>query len=244
MLSISCGGQHGWGAYVPDLRTDPLRMAELYAHLKEMESTVPYFYCDDHHLVTIAIGYLVDQSGAADEVGAGLARALARRGDVAFTRNGVGVDADDVVADWRRVKTHGSTHPADGAPRYAAVAQLRVSDQTMRNLTNTKVAAFADQLYANRPFVVEYDARVAMAFIDARYNPARVQLYTADNPDVPKMWNALDPRHREFNPTTGIALFESIWAYKQSVPERYIRRHFRRVQWMRLGLSEMGYLQN
>jgi hypothetical protein len=83
-----------------------------------------------------------------------------------------------------------------------------------------------------------------MALVDARYNPAGVALYAYSNLDIPKMWNALDPRHRHFDPTRAIALFESIWACKQSVPERYIRRHFRRVQWMRIGLSQMGYLQS
>jgi len=217
-------------------------MAELYAHLVAFESVVPYFYCDDHHLVTIAIGYLADQSGARDDVGERLARGLAGRGDVAFTRNGVGVDAEAVVADWRRVKERGRTHPADNAADYRNVAQLRVSDQTMRNLTNTKIATFAAALYAARAFMIEYDPRVAMAIVDARYNPAQVPLYTGDVPEIPRMWNALDPRHRDFNPKQAIALFEGIWANKRSVPARYIRRHFARVQFMRRGLEAMGYL--
>jgi NAD(P)-dependent dehydrogenase (short-subunit alcohol dehydrogenase family) len=121
-------------------------MAELYAHLREMESAIPYFYCDDHQLVTIAIGYLVDQTGATDAVGQGLARALARRGDVAFARNGAGVDADAVVADWQRVKAHGRANPRDNAARFGAVAQLRISDLSMRNLVNTTIASYANQL--------------------------------------------------------------------------------------------------
>lgn len=226
-----------------DLRTDPARMAELFAHLKEMESFVPYFYCDDHQLVTIGIGYLVDQTGAADNVGEGLARALARSGDVTFTRNGVGVDADEVATDWQRVKTHGRHNPRDDARRFANVAQLRISDQSVRNLTDRTVRSFATQLYRNRPFVLDYDPRVAMAFVDVRYNPARVALYASTTPDVPRMWNALDPRHADFAPLRAIALFEAIWAHKQSVPVRYIRRHFQRVQWMRQGLAQMGLLQ-
>jgi hypothetical protein len=105
-----------------------------------------------------------------------------------------------------------------------------------------KITTFANALYTNRPFILEYDPRVAMALIDARYNPAGVPLYTGENPDIPKMWNALDPRHRDFDPKQGIALFEVIWGTKRSVPARYIRRHFQRVEWMRHGLSAMGYL--
>jgi hypothetical protein len=217
-------------------------MAELYAHLVLVESAIPYFYCDDHHLVTLAIGYLVDQDRAADDVGIGLARAVARRADVTFTRAGAAVDVAEVVADWQRVKDHGRTHPHDAAGDYARVALLRINDVTMRNLTTTKITTFANALYAARPFIIEYDPRVAMAIVDARYNPASVQLYTAENPDIPRMWDALDPRHRSFDPKQALALFESIWATKRSVPARYIRRHFQRVEWMRQGLSAMAYL--
>lgn len=225
-----------------DVRTDPLAMATIYAHLVAFESVIPYFYCDSRQLVTIAIGYLVDQDGAADSVGEGLARTLAGRGDVTFTLNGAVVAARDVVADWTRVKTHGRTHPRDNAADYRTVAQLRVNDQTIRSLTTSKLTTFANALYRSRPFMMEYDTRVAIALLDARYNPAGVPLYTADNPDIPKMWNALDPRHRAFDPKHGIALFESIWAFKRSVPERYIRRHAQRVRWMSEGLTAMGYL--
>jgi hypothetical protein len=55
------------------------------------------------------------------------------------------------------------------------------------------------------------------------------------------MWNALNPRHKDFNPSNAVSLFESIWAHKRSVPMRYINRHFRRTQFMRRGLSAMGY---
>jgi hypothetical protein len=226
---------------VSDFRTDRAAFSEYYAHLVEFESLIQHFYCDANHLVTVGIGHLVDREGGADAVGQGLARALARRGDVAFTLRGVGVDVDAVVADWQRVKDHGRTHPETPGGRFGTVAQLRITEQSVRNLLNDKVTEFADQLYRNRPFMLEYDPHVAIALIDARYNPATIRLYEGTTPEIPKMWNALDPRHKEFNPGRAVSLFESTWAYKQSVPMRYIQRHHARTQFMRKGLGAMGY---
>src|SRR6185369_12181975 len=98
--------------------TNPDRMAELYDHLVRMESAIPYLYCDNVGLVTVAIGFLVDQRGAADSVGEGQARTLANRNDVTFTLNGAAVGANDVVNDWKRVKTYGRAHPGVGAGSY------------------------------------------------------------------------------------------------------------------------------
>lgn len=224
-----------------DVRTNPAAIAEYYAHLVEFESVILHFYCDSNHLVTVGIGHLVDRDGAADSVGEGLARALAQRGDVTFTLRGVGVGVDDVVADWKRVKEHGRTHPEVPGGRYAAVAHLRATEQSVRNLLNDKIAEFANQLYRNRPFMLEYDPHVAIALIDARYNPATIRLYEATTPEIPRMWDALNPRHKDFSPTKAVSLFESIWAHKRSVPMRYINRHYRRTQFMRQGLRAMGY---
>jgi hypothetical protein len=225
-----------------DLRTDQRRMAELVSHLVAMEGVFPYLYCDHVGLVTIAIGFLVDQRGASDAVGENIARQLATRPDVTFTRNGAAVGAADVGADWRRVKARGRTHPNSRARDYRTVAQLRISDATVRNLTNSKILTFANALYQKRPFILRHDPRVAMALVDARYNPAGVPLYTAKNPNIPKMWNALNPQHRDFNPAQGLSLFESTWATKSNVAARYIQRHFLRVQWMYFGLQDSGML--
>jgi len=225
-----------------ELMTNPDRMAELYDHLVRMESAIPYLYCDNVGLVTVAIGFLVDQRGAADSVGEGQARTLANRNDVTFTLNGAAVGANDVVNDWKRVKAYGRAHPGVGAGSYRTVAQLRISNQTMRNLTYGRVTDFANTLYSRRPFIREHDPYVAMALLDARYNPAGVALYTAQNPDIPRMWNALNPYHRDFDPNRAVELFESIWANKTNVAARYIQRHFLRVQWMRQGFEEMGLM--
>lgn len=161
-----------------DLRANAVRMRELLDHLLERESAFPHFYCDDKGLVTIAIGYLVDQVNANDDAGKRLARQLASRATVGFTdARGMGASLDEVERDWMRVKQYGRTNPRSRARDYARVSQLRISRTAMFAITESVVTKFIDQLYIKRPFVMNYDPRVAMAFVDIRYNAAGVALY-------------------------------------------------------------------
>lgn len=218
-----------------DLRTDNAGMAELLDHLLEREGAIDHFYCDHRGLVTIAVGYLVDRDGAPDAAGRQLALNLASRGDVKFsTAAGAAANVAAVEADWQRIKEHGRQNPGLGARGYAAVAQLRIDHTTVGSITGAKVRTFLDDLYQKRPFILNHDVHVAMALIDARYNPAGVALY-ADDPRLQQMWSALDTGHAQFDPNRAVQLFEQIWANHGN--ERYGQRHQRRVAWLRAGLQ-------
>ncbi|HEY6882302.1 MAG TPA: hypothetical protein VI299_29930, partial [Polyangiales bacterium] len=115
-------------------------MAELIDHLQRSEDAIPYFYCDGVGLVTIAIGFLVDRPAGQDNVGKGLARALAQRQDVRFTRTrdaGVASTAE-VESDWQRIKDHGRAHRGAGYRTYTDVSQLRIDNNSIRNITRTR----------------------------------------------------------------------------------------------------------
>lgn len=215
-----------------------MRMKELLDHLVERESSVPYFYCDHNHLVTIAIGFLVEQQHAPDAAGVRLARRLATRGDVAFVDlKGMPASTDDVEQDWLRVKSYGRTHGNAGFLQYKKVAQLRIGEASIAAITRTIVTRFLDDLYLKRPFVIHYDPRVAMALVDVRYNPASVSLYGGRGP-VQEMWEAMNPQSSRFDLTRVLNLFEQIWANRGV--DRYAMRHWLRMQWMREGLDASG----
>ncbi|MEY4509382.1 MAG: hypothetical protein RLZZ450_1504, partial [Pseudomonadota bacterium] len=78
------------------------------------------------------------------------------------------------------------------------MAQLRIDNASIRNLTEVTVRKFADQLYGQKPDLVNYDPRVAMALVDVRYNAAGVKLY-GSSPPIREMWAALDPYADTFN---------------------------------------------
>lgn len=217
-----------------DLRTNAAGMAELLSHLREREGAVGHLYCDHRGLVTIAVGYLVDRDGQPDGAGRERARKLAQREDVVFSTAGAPATVADVEADWQRVKDHGRANPGLGARRYGAVARLRIDDASVDAITGTVVTRFLDDLYGKRPFIVNADVHVAMALLDARYNPAGIAIY-GDDPKVQKLWNTLDPDHAEFAPDEAPQLFEQIWAGRGN--ERYQERHRQRVTWMRTGLA-------
>ncbi|MDB4987531.1 MAG: hypothetical protein JWN04_2709 [Myxococcaceae bacterium] len=221
-----------------DLRASPEHLALFLAHLKRRESSVAYFYCDTKRLVTIATGQLVDKDAADDAVGRRQARELEGRSDVRFkTATGTAASAADVEADWQRVKDYGRAHPTARARDYRLVAQLRIDEASIRSITTTKVSRFCADLYQKRRFVIDYDPRVSMAFVDVLYHPARVALFGHD-PSVAAMWRALDPSHAQFDPTTAVVLFEKIWA-KRATPV-YSTRHMERVAWLRAALLENG----
>jgi hypothetical protein len=224
-----------------DLRANQLRMKELLDHLVERESVVRHFYCDHRGLVTIAIGYLVDQEHAPDATGKRLARELARRPRVTFAdSNGVPASESQVELDWDRVKNFGRNRRGAAASEFARVAQLRIGAATVFAITEDIVVGFLNQLYAKKPFVINYDARVAMAFVDVRYNPAGVRLYD-NHGAIQQMWNAFDPRHSDFSLERAMNLFEQIWAGRGH--DRYSVRHYMRAKWMRAGLLASGALE-
>lgn len=206
-------------------------MHELLRHLRERESAVPHLYCDDRGLVTIAVGFLVDKEGAPDAVGRSLAGQLARRPGVRFTRDGSRVSAADLEEDWQAVKDHARRHRQVPATSYARVARLRIDATSIENLTQPLVTSFLNDLYRRKPFMMHYDPKVAMAFVDVRYNPAKVKLYQQD-----ALWCSLDPAHRDFNPERAVVLFERTWAFRG--PVRYGHRHWMRTQWLREGLTD------
>ena len=223
-----------------DLRTHATGIAELLAHLREREGAVGHLYCDHRGLVTIAVGYLVDRNGQPDDAGRQLARKLAQRSDVVFsTAAGTPATVTDVEADWQRVKDHGRANPGLGARRYGAVARLHIDDVSIDAITGTVVRRFLDDLYAKRPFMLNHDVHVAMALLDARYNPAGVAIY-GDDPSVQKLWNTLDPAHAESAPGEALQLFQQIWSGRGN--ERYQERHRQRVAWMRAGLAPTASL--
>lgn len=218
-----------------DLRTSPAHMRELLVHLRERESSIPYFYCDHRGLVTIAIGFLVDRDGGTDADGKRLARQLAERADVHFTSGGVPATVAAVESDWQTVKDYGRTHRRAVGGDYRRVARLRIDAASIDNITEPLVQNFCTDLYAKRPFMINYSPKVAMAFVDVRYNPAGVRLYTHACDDL---WATLDPRNSSFDLERALVLFERMWAHR-GVP-RYGYRHFIRSQWLRQGLTEDG----
>jgi hypothetical protein len=220
-----------------DLRTNPHRMRELLDHLRQVEGEVPHFYCDARGLVTIGVGHLVDQAGASDVVGRQIARQLAQRPGIRFIRTTGGIaNVAEVETDWQRVKDYGRAHAGAPARAYATIAQLRLDQASIRTLLEDTVRPFLATLYQRRPFLIGFDERVAMAFVDVRYNPAGIPLY-GPHLEIQHLWEALDPRSSLFDLTRAVTLFERIWAYR-GVP-RYGQRHWQRVQWIRAGLQSM-----
>jgi hypothetical protein len=214
---------------VGDLRHNRSRLKELAAFILSREGFDPYFYCDSNGFVTIGIGTLVAREDDA--------RRIARDDSVHFTfrtdphRRAT---VDEVAADWRRV------HARPGLPErdYRNVAQLRLDSVSVDYLMRQEISRSANSLYRLHPFLLSFDSRVAMAFVDTRYNPAGINPYRS--PQTRALWAALDPNRSQFNLKTAVSLFESIWARRGGrLAKRYATRHQRRVQWLREGLEAM-----
>lgn len=223
------------GTGMADLRLQPSCMSTFLKHLKEREGVIEHFYCDSQGLVTIAIGYLVDRRGGSRQRGLARARSLAERADVVFTRKEDEAPAtvEDVQADWRRTKDFGARiRPARA---YREVTKLRIDEPSIDAITTTLVQGYADQLYGRRPFILGYDTRVAMALVDARYNPAGVVLYGSK---MQPFWEALDPNHRSWNLDRALQLFDQTWAGARVMERQpaYFERHQQRLAWLREGL--------
>lgn len=211
-----------------DLRREAARLSELVTFLRSRESVIPNFYCDQNGYVTIGIGTLVAREDDA--------RRIARDPNVRFTLHSAPhrhATVDEVAADWRRV------HDRPGLPEgaYGDVAQLRLDPASVNYLMMQEISHSADELYRTYPFLLRFDSRVAMAFVDTRYNPAGVNPY--HSPQTRPLWAALDPNSAQRNFTAAVALFESIWANRGGplLRARYATRHRQRVEWLRHGLE-------
>jgi hypothetical protein len=213
-----------------DLRRNPQRLAELAAFIRTREGFTPYFYCDRNGFVTIGIGTLV--ATEAD------ARRIAGDTNVHFTfaaNSQRRATAEEVTADWRRVHAQPGLRERD----YRNVAQLSLNPASVSYLMMQEISRSADALYRVHPFLLSFDERVAMAFIDTRYNPAGINPY--QSPQVRPLWAALDPRSPQFNLDNAVTLFERLWANRGGhLAARYSTRHWQRTQWLRQGLKAMG----
>lgn len=144
-----------------DLRQNLARLAELSAFILSREGSIPYFYCDRNGWVTIGIGTLVKTENDA--------RQMARNNSVHFSPRDIPhrrAGADDVVADWRRVHDRPGLRTRD----YLNIAQLRLDSASVNYLLTQEISRSATALYHAHPFLLSFDARVAMAFVDTRYN--------------------------------------------------------------------------
>jgi hypothetical protein len=218
-----------------DLRRSAARLSELTNFIVSREGFFPHFYCDQNrHLVHIGFGTLVSEEADA--------RRIARENAVHFRFAAPPTpmrrpSVDEIVADWRRVHDQ----PGLTEDRYSGVAQLRIDDRLGRHLMTQEISHGADALYHTHPFMVSFDERVAMAFVDTRYNPAGLNPYQSQNGDIRRLWAALDPRSPQYDLNTAVTLFERLWANRGGhLSARYSMRHFQRVQWLRQGLEAMG----
>jgi hypothetical protein len=213
-----------------DLRRNQLRLRELADFIVSREGFINHFYCDPNGLVTIGIGTLVPTEANARIIcaDASLYFTFAANPQQRATIN-------DVATDWRRVQAR----PGLQKREYRNVAQLRLDPGSIRQLMMQEISRSANALYQLHPFLLSFDERVAMAFVDTRYNPARLNPYRS--PQVRPLWDALDPRNPQFNLNNAVALFERLWANRGGhLARRYSTRHWQRTQWLRQGLEAMG----
>jgi hypothetical protein len=134
-----------------------------------------------------------------------------------------------------------NVHAKQGLPEgeYAHIAQLRLDNASVNHLMMQEISRSANALYKIHPFLLEFDSRVAMAFVDTRYNPAGINPY--ESPQSKPLWAALDFQSQQFNLDTFVTLFEQLWANRGGrVAARYAGRHWQRTQWLRQGLQAMG----
>jgi hypothetical protein len=169
-------------------------------------------------------------------------QALFNTQGVTFRRiNGTVVtNFDEVWQDWRRVKLHGQTHPNLAAATYGNVARLRVSNAAVELLLRGRLNEFIATMYQRRPFMLRRDERIQMAIIDARFNPAGIGIYRSTpganfHADIPRMWNALDHGHSDFDLERALELFKRIWRGRGG--QRYQQRHRLRVAMFRDGVE-------
>lgn len=219
-----------------DVRESPVAINRLIRHLVRAEGSLRHFYCDSRGLVTIAVGELMEPRDRSPAGSRKLVQDLMAVPGVEFVHksNGEAANEGDVIADLRRAKKHGSLHPGLSARAYAPIAQLRISSSAVAAITSRKIKVFADQLYERRPFIAKLDPLVAMALIDARWNPAGVALYGGLT-SVVEMWKCLDSVECTYDTIRAVEMFEKIWEGRGG--KRYQQRHAVRVEWMEQGLG-------
>lgn len=213
-----------------DLRTTTPVWNRLLKHIQEREGSIRYFYSDGNGWVTIGNGELVDsKDGSGKEVAEKLAARLTFK-----TKDGRVATKQEILDDWQRVKDFGKIDTASKKSRdYASVAQLRITNESIIELLSTKVRKHTDDLYSNRPFMINLDARIAAAIVDARYNPAGVGIYGTSE-HIVKMWAALNPGLSSFNLSEALDQFVAAWKGRgKRYKERYQERHAIRAGWFR-----------
>lgn len=224
------------------LNTDSGRMQELVNHLNQREGNYTYFYCDHHGLVTIGIGHLVDRRGKPDHVGKAIARDLSR--EVRFTDKNTGgnVSINNVVADWLRIKNLYRTRISNGqrpggAVTYRGTAQLRITENEAKQLSERKVENYINRLYGKHPALIQLDNYITMALVDTLFNPAGVPLFSTSKNQILRLWDALDINSSNYNLNEALRLFQAIWRNRGRA--RYKERHQIRVKWFRQGVKAM-----
>ncbi|MGL5081929.1 MAG: hypothetical protein ACRC8A_10630 [Microcoleaceae cyanobacterium] len=221
-----------------DLRTNSLRMAQLISFIRSKEGDVDHFYCDENGFVTIGVGYLIDSRGGLSQPQvAGMISQLLRTGIVFYhRRTSSQATLQDVIADWYRVKSaYSESHQL--ASFYSRVAQLYITSSAIATLLQSRINEFINQLYLRKPFAINLDELIQMAIIDARFNPARVELYSTSDPGIVSFWEALDSNSSHYNLNQALNLFQQIWRGRGR--SRYRQRHGQRIIWFQQGVQAM-----
>jgi hypothetical protein len=155
-----------------DLNGEPTANDELLYHRVERESAVRRFYCDRTGLVRLPSVISWTRSAPLTRPATACSRVgPSTKGDVCGCERRAPSEAQ-VELDWDRVKNFGRNHRGAPASEFARVAQLRIGAATVFAITEDIVVGFLNQLYSQKPFIINYDVRVAIAFVVVRYNPA------------------------------------------------------------------------
>lgn len=234
---------------------DPARMADLIAHVLNRESSYDHFYCDTQGLVTVGAGYLVKTENDA--------RALSRKPTIKFHHKITQkiATSDEVVKDWQRADDRYKKFRRDNkgnetgltgglrARAYAEVTELLITNGMIRVLLKEKIELFGNALYKAKPFLKYYDPYIAMALIDARYNPAGLHPWKkSSDMRLNEMWEQLNPcdesgkkkdkDKRKEHLEKAVKSFEAAWKNRGgSDKKRYEERHKIRVDWFQKGVE-------
>jgi hypothetical protein len=222
---------------VGDLRTNSLRMAQLISFIRSREGDFDHFYCDENGFVTIGVGYLIDSRGGLSQSQvAGMISQLLRTGIVFYhRRTSSQATLQDVIADWYRVKSAYSREQR--ASFYRRFSQLYITSSASATLLQSRINEFINQLYSRKPFAINLDELIQMAIIDAKFNPARVELYSTSDPSIVSFWEALDSNNSHYNLNQALNLFQQIWRGRGR--SRYRQRHGQRIIWFQQGVQAM-----
>jgi hypothetical protein len=213
-------------------------MQELSEHILKREGFYDYFYVDNEGYVTIGIGEMIDAKQ--DTQAEHNASKFARDNYVNFKTTGGSpvTKAEDVVADWKKVRDYGKDNPGTRAKAYKDVAELRMSREGVKKLLKKKITRHANDMITQRPFMIHVNEQIQMALVDARYNPAGIPIYGKTPADLPKMWDALNKDKPEYDLLQALKYFRNIWKGRGGKnKERYAERHMLRVAMFARGVE-------